>query len=109
MMPLYHKRVAVAAFYHAHIPRLIRILEPHLAINQKKQLKKEGKYKGQQEKYSGDLGANEVPTCASYAKQLVVGRSDPGRKHEYIVHRYVEEALKNMGNLEILDLSFLTK
>lgn len=108
MMPLLHKRLAVAAAYHAHIPKLIRALEPHLTIKQKKQLKKEGKYKGQQERYSNDLDANEVPTCASYVRQLVVGWSDPGRKHEYIVHRYVEEALQNMVNLEILEVSFLT-
>ncbi|KAE9969368.1 hypothetical protein EG327_010662 [Venturia inaequalis] len=71
MMPLLHKRVAAAAAYHAHIPKLIRTLEPHLTITQKKQLKTEGKYKGQQA-------------------------------------RYVEEALKNMVNLEMLDLSVLT-
>lgn len=108
MKPLLHKRVAVAAAYHAHIPKLIRALEPHLTITQKKQLKREGKYKGQQEKYSSNIDANEVPTCASYVQQMVVGRSDPGRKHEYIVHRYVEEALRNMVKLEILDLSVLT-
>ncbi|RDI77850.1 hypothetical protein Vi05172_g12170 [Venturia inaequalis] len=108
MMPLLHKRVAAAAAYHAHIPKLIRTLEPHLTITQKKQLKTEGKYKGQQARYPSYLDANEVPTCASYVQQMVVWRSYPGRKHEYIVHRYVEEALKNMVNLEMLDLSVLT-
>ena len=108
-MPLLHKRLAVAAMFHAHIPRLIRALEPHLTIAQKKQLKKEGKYKGQQERYSSHLDANAKPACASYVRQIVVGVANPGRKHEYIVHRYVEEAFKNMENLEIVEAYFLTK
>ncbi|QDS71999.1 hypothetical protein FKW77_001758 [Venturia effusa] len=72
MMPLLHKRLAVAAPYHAHIAKLIRTLEPYLTITQKRLLKAEGKYKGQQERYSSDLDVNEVPTCASY---------DNGNKH----------------------------
>lgn len=108
MMPLLHKRLAVAAAYHAHIPKLIQALEPHLTIAQKEQLKKEGKYKGQQERYPSDLDPNEVPTCASCVHHLVFGWSDPGLKHKYIVHRYIEEALKNMVNLKALDLSCLT-
>jgi hypothetical protein len=109
MMPLLHKRIAVAAAYHAHIPKLIRTIEPHLTIAQKKQLKKEGKYNGQQERHSTKVDANEKPACASYVRQIVAGWSDPGRKHEYIVHRYIEEALKNMDNLEIVEMSFLTE
>jgi hypothetical protein len=34
---------------------------------------------------------------------------DPGRKHDYIVHRYVEEALKNMVNLEVVETRVLTE
>ena len=108
-MPLLHKRIAVAAMFHAHISKLIRVLEPHLTIAQRKQLKKEGKYKGQQEQYSSQLDANAKPACVSYVRQIVVGVADPGRKHEYIVHRYVEEALKNMDNLEVVEVHFLTK
>jgi hypothetical protein len=48
MMPLLYNRIAVAAMFHAYIPKLIRALEPHLSIAQKRQLMKEGKYKGQQ-------------------------------------------------------------
>jgi hypothetical protein len=109
MMPLLHKRIAVAAPYHAHIAKTIRTLEPYLTIAQKRQLKKEGAYKGQQERYSTKLDANEMPICASYARQIVVGYTDPGRKHEYIVHRYLEETLKNVSNLEIVELTFLTE
>jgi hypothetical protein len=109
MMPFLHKRVAIAAMFHAHISKLIRGLEPHLTIAQKRQLKKEGNYKGQQEEYSSLLDANGKPHCASYVRQIVVGVASAGRKHDYIVHRYVEEAFKNMNNLEIVETHVLTK
>jgi hypothetical protein len=73
------------------------------------QLKKEGSYKGQQEQYPSQLDANAKPAGASYVRQIVVGVSEPGRKHEHIVHRYVEEAFKNMNNLEIVETYFLTE
>jgi hypothetical protein len=107
--PLLHKRVTVSAAYHAHIPKLIRELETYLSIKQKRQLKKEGKYKGQQERYSRQLDADATPDCASHVRQFVAGTADPGRKHQYIVFRYVEEAFKNMPNLEIVEVSFLTE
>ncbi|EPE32064.1 RNI-like protein [Glarea lozoyensis ATCC 20868] len=103
MMPRLYGRVMVSAPYHAHIAKVIRTLEPHLTIAQKKQLKKEGKYKGQQEKYPKGLNETAIPICASYVKELLVGYSDPGKKHRYIVERYIEEALKNMRNLEIVE------
>ena len=109
MMPRLYHRIAVAAMFHAHIPKLIRALEPHLSIAQKKQLKKEGKYKGQQERYSTGLDEKAKPICAGYVRQMVVGAADPGRKHKYIVVRYVEEAFKNMHNLEIVETRVLTK
>jgi hypothetical protein len=108
-IPLLHKRVAVSAAYHAHIPKLIRELEPYLSIKQKRQLKKEGKYKGQQGRYLRHLDADARPDCASHVRQFVAGSGDPGRRHQYIVFRYVEEAFKSMPNLEIVEASFLTK
>jgi hypothetical protein len=109
MMPILHKRVAVAAMFHAHISKLIRTIEPHLSIAQKRQLKKEGKYKGQQEQYPSLLNVNTIPACASYVRQIVFGAADPGRKHEYIVFRYIEEVFKNMNNLEVVEAYFLTE
>lgn len=109
MMPRLYGRVAVAAMFHAHIPKLIRTLEPHLTIAQKKQLKKEGKYKGQQERYPSGLDEKAKPICATYVRQIIVGVADPGRKHRYIVDRYIEEAFKNMDNLEIVETRVLTK
>jgi hypothetical protein len=108
-MPRLYGRIAVAAMFHAHIPKLIRTLEPHLTIAQKKKLKKEGRYKGQQERYPSGLDEEAKPICASYVRQMVVGVSDPGRKHNYIVDRYVEEVFKNMNNLEIVETWILTK
>jgi hypothetical protein len=109
MMPRLYGRIAVAAMFHAHIPKLIRTLEPHLTIAQKKQLKREGKYKGQQDRYPTGLDQTTMPICATYVTQLVVGRSDPGKRHKYIVDRYVEEAFKNMSNLEIVESAVYSK
>jgi hypothetical protein len=72
-------------------------------------LKKEDKYKGQQERLSRQLDANATPDCASHVRQFIAGIADPGRRHQYIVYRYVEEALKNMPNLEIVEAYFLTE
>ncbi|WPH04938.1 Hypothetical protein R9X50_00783500 [Acrodontium crateriforme] len=108
-MPLLHKRLAVAAMYHAHIQKLIPTIEPYLTIAQKRQLKKEGTYKGQQEQYSSHLDANTMPACSSYVRQMIIGHSDPGRKHQYIVYRYIEELLKNLRNLEIVETCLLTE
>lgn len=107
--PRLYRRSIIAAMFHAHIPKVIRALEPHLTIAQKRQLKKEGKYKGQKERYSSRLDQHATPTCAAYVKQMVVGVCSPGRKHEYIVRRYVEEAFKNMPNLEIIETCMLTE
>jgi hypothetical protein len=109
MMPRLYGRIAVAAMFHAHIPKLIRTLEPHLTIAQKKQLKKEGKYKGQQERYPRGLDEKAKPICASYVRQIIVGVVDPGKKHRYIVDRYIEEAFKNMDNLEIVETRVFSK
>ncbi|KAH8883470.1 hypothetical protein GQ53DRAFT_663811 [Thozetella sp. PMI_491] len=109
MMPRVYGRIAVAAMFHAHIPKLIRTVEPLLTIAQKKQLKREGKYRGQQERYPTGLDEQAKPFCTSCVRQLVVGVADPGKKHKYIVVRYVEELLKNLDNLEILETRILTK
>ncbi|EEU39435.1 uncharacterized protein NECHADRAFT_81608 [Fusarium vanettenii 77-13-4] len=108
-MPYLYKHIAVAAMFHAHIPKLIRALEPVLTIAQKKQLKKEGKYKGQQERFSSRLDENAKPLCADYVRSIVVGVCDPGRKHKYITNRYLEEAFQNLNNLEIIETRVLTE
>lgn len=103
MTPRLYHRIAVSVPYHAHIAKMIRSIEPLLTVQQKKQLKKEGKYKGQQEKYPTGLDQKKVPICASHVKSLVLGRTDPGRKHIDFVLRYYEELLQNTTNLEIVE------
>jgi hypothetical protein len=107
--PQLYKRISVAAMFHAHIGKLIRTLEPHLSIQQRKQLKKEGVYKGQKDLYPTTLKPEEKPICADYILQLVVGSVQAGRNHDYIVHRYVEETLKNTNNIEAFEALFLTQ
>lgn len=108
-MPYLYKRIAVAAMFHAHIPKFIRALEPLLTIAQKKQLKEEGKYKGQQAQFSSLLDENAKPLWADCVRQMVVGVCDPGRKHEYIIGRYLEETFQNLSNLEIVETYVLTE
>lgn len=100
MMPRLYQRVVAAAMFHAHIAKLIRTLQPHLSIAQSKQLIKEGKYKGQPAKHPGGVDPNVKPLCAGYVRDVVIGVCDPGKKHAYIVERYIEEALKNFANAE---------
>jgi hypothetical protein len=109
MAPRLHNRVVAVALYHAHIQKLIRAIEPYLSIGVKKQLKKVGAYKGQQTEYPKDVDESAIPLCASHVRQLVIGAVDPGRKHQHICERCIEEALKSMKKLEIVDIMFLTK
>lgn len=108
-MPHVHRRVVVSARYHAHIPHLIRALEPYLTIDQKRQLKKDGKYKGQQKSYSTKLDQFAEPSCAAHVRELVIGVCAPGKKHQFIVDRYVEEVVKTLHNLEIVDSMTLSQ
>ncbi|KAJ4003968.1 hypothetical protein NW766_011823 [Fusarium irregulare] len=106
--PVLYERISVAAMFHAHIAKAIRTLEPHLSIKQRKQLKKEGTYRGQKDLYPTDLKPDETPVCAEYVQQLIVGVVKAGRKHDYIVHRYIEEAMKNMKNVQVFEALCLT-
>ncbi|KAF4978270.1 hypothetical protein FZEAL_5327 [Fusarium zealandicum] len=107
-MPILHKRIAVSTSFHAHIPHVIRASEPHLSIAQKTQLKKEGKHKGQQPRYSGLLDPDAIPPCTDYMRQLVIGVLDPGKKHKPILLKYLEDLLKNLHYLEYADIKELT-
>ncbi|KAL5589940.1 hypothetical protein FOVSG1_011807 [Fusarium oxysporum f. sp. vasinfectum] len=109
VMAIIHKRISVSTSFWAHIPHVIRRIEPHLSIAQKKQLKREGQYKGQQEKFSTRLDPNAVPPCASNVRQMIIGKIDPGKRHKPLVLRYFEEVLKNLHNLEVFDAEDLTE
>ncbi|KAH6992949.1 hypothetical protein EDB82DRAFT_165192 [Fusarium venenatum] len=107
-MAIIHNHIAVQVRYYAHIPKVIRLLEPHLSIIQKKQLKKVGKYKGRQERFSSRLDQDAVPGCAQDVRQMTIGSIDPGKRHKSFVLRTLEEVLKNLTNLEVLDTMELT-
>lgn len=107
--PRLYKRIELAAQYHANIQQLIRTAEPYLTIAQRKHLKQQGRYKGQQDDFSSRLDADAVPVCSDYLRQLVVGYIDPGPKHKPICICYVEEVLKNLKNLETFDSVILTR
>ncbi|KAF9773550.1 hypothetical protein IL306_008622 [Fusarium sp. DS 682] len=109
VMAILHKRISISTHFWAHIPHVIRRIEPHLSIAQKKQLKREAHYKGQQEKFSKRLDPNVMPPCASFVRQLIIGRIDPGKRHKWFVLRYFEEVLKNLHNLEVFDAAELTE
>ncbi|KAL5609809.1 hypothetical protein FOVSG1_004490 [Fusarium oxysporum f. sp. vasinfectum] len=107
--PRLYERINVSVSYHAHIPKLIRNLEPFLSINQKKQLRKEGQYRGQQESFSNVIDPQKKPRFGEYVRQANLFIGDPGKNHKFIVNRYVEEALKNMTNLEVVETSSITE
>ncbi|QGI71117.1 hypothetical protein CEK27_003446 [Fusarium fujikuroi] len=109
VMAIIHKRISVSTYFWAHIPHVIRRIEPHLSIAQKKQLKREGQYKGQQEKFSTLLDPTAVPSCASNVRQMIIGKIDPGKRHKPFLLRYFEEVLKNLHNLEVFDAKDLTE
>ncbi|KAF5717116.1 hypothetical protein FMUND_5934 [Fusarium mundagurra] len=109
VMAIIHKRISVSTYFWAHIPHVIRRIEPHLSIAQKKQLKREGRYRGQQDKFSTLLDPNAVPSCASNVRQMIIGKIDPGKKHKPFLLRYFEEVLKNLHNLEVFDAKDLTQ
>jgi hypothetical protein len=110
MMPRLYRRVdAKGVWCRAHISRLIRTLEPHLTIAQKRQLRRECNQQGQEERYAVELDEQARPIYASYVRQLVTGVARPGPNHLHIVNRYVEEAFQNLNNLEMVEIRLLTK
>ncbi|CAG9978297.1 unnamed protein product [Clonostachys byssicola] len=110
MMPRLHQRVAVNAGFHADIQKLIQSIEPYLSRSQMRALRKEkGEYNCRQKKFSPYVAEHQVPQCASFVRQLIVGDRDPDRKHEHIIHAYLNEALENMRNLQIVESMPMTK
>lgn len=109
IMPRIYRRIAVAAPYHSHIVKLIRAAEPHLSIKQKMMLKEIGEYRGQQESYPIDQDETLIPSCAAFVTQLVIGVIDPGKNHVGAITLYLEELVKNLTNLEVLETVVVTK
>ncbi|KAH7239813.1 hypothetical protein B0J15DRAFT_405605 [Fusarium solani] len=91
-----------------HIDKLIRAIEPHLSIAQRRQLLREGQHKGQQNRFPRGVDEDEIPACASRVRQLTFGILPQRRSHIYLANRYLDEAFKNMQNAEIVDVGSLS-
>ena len=107
-MPRLYKRVEASVEYHAHIAKLIRSIEPALTIEQRKQLRKEGQYKGQQETFP-QADEKRRPEIANFIRQAAFEIGDPGQKHRFIVYRYIEELLKSASNLQVFAATDFTE
>ncbi|KAM0410287.1 hypothetical protein ACHAPZ_000882 [Fusarium culmorum] len=109
VIPQLYKRVQGFVTYHAHIAKLIRTIEPLLTIEQRKQLKKEGQYKGQQESFPDKADDKKKPEIADFVRQAMLDIISPDKKHGYIVYRYAEELLKSINNLEVFAATSLSE
>ncbi|KAI1050908.1 hypothetical protein LB507_009241 [Fusarium sp. FIESC RH6] len=108
VMPQLYKRVEASVEYHAHIAKLIRSIEPALTIEQRKQLRKEGQCKGQQETFP-KVDEKRRPEIANFIRQAAFEIGDPGQKHRFIVYRYIEELLKSASNLQVFAATDFTE
>ncbi|RSM08941.1 hypothetical protein CEP52_004404 [Fusarium oligoseptatum] len=106
--PRIQQYVHISVDSRGHVDRLIRVIEPHLSIAQRKQLLRDGQHKGQQNRFPLGVDEDEIPSCASRVRQLTFGILPQRRSHLYLAHRYLEEAFKNMQNAEIVDVGSLT-
>ena len=109
VMPQLYKRVEASVEYHAHIAKLIRSIEPALTIEQRKQLRKEGQYKGQQETFSSKADEKRKPEIANFIQQAVFEIGDPGKNHKFIVYRYIEELLESASSLQVFAATDFTE
>uniref|UniRef100_A0A0B7K614 F-box domain-containing protein n=3 Tax=Bionectria ochroleuca TaxID=29856 RepID=A0A0B7K614_BIOOC len=108
--PRLHRRMVVLEAYHSRLLKMARALDSHLTIAQKRQLeKKVDKYRSHQERYPDLINQHQVPQCASFVRQLIVGSFSLGEEHEEIVNQYLGHALDHWENLEIVDVGFLTR
>ncbi|OAA76219.1 hypothetical protein LEL_05903 [Akanthomyces lecanii RCEF 1005] len=107
LMPRVHRRVIVSAMHYAQIKAMIQTVEPYLSIRQRRELRAQKAYAGQQERYPTGQDEDKIPDGARFVRELVVGQSNPGKKHDVFVHRYVEEFVKNMTAVEVLEIEML--
>lgn len=107
--PRFHRMIVTNAPNHSQTPYLIRALEPYLSIAQRKQLRGEGRYKGQQPRFSSRLDPNVVPSCTAYVRRVHIGTINPGQMHNYICKRYLEEVFRNLENVQLVDTRVLTQ
>lgn len=108
-IPQLFKRIERSCTRHVQNAKLIKTTEPFLSIEQRKQLQKEGTYKGQQATFPDDVDPEKKPEIADYVRQSIIEISGTGEGHRPIVHRYIEELLENLDRLELLAITVVTK
>lgn len=109
MTPRLHKRVAYRAETHDIVLlRLIGVMQPYISVQQNRKLISECRCDGQREgvPYGPNLGA--TPPCATYVREMIFGGFVPLGKRDYMAYRYLEEALKNMPGLQIVEIWAMT-
>ncbi|ESU10280.1 hypothetical protein FGSG_03010 [Fusarium graminearum PH-1] len=103
-----NKSIAVRASDDEYVYKVISRLEPFLSINQKRKLWKEGRCRSQQIKSHRLLAPDVAPLGAQCVRQMTVGLIGRAVKHRQNVMRKLEEVLKNLSNLEVLDTTELS-
>lgn len=109
VVSIVNKSIAVRASDDEYVYKVISRLEPFLSINQKRKLWKEGRCRSQQIKFHGLLAPDVVPLGAQCVRQMTVGLIGRAVKHRQNVMRKLEEVLKNLSNLEVLDTTELSQ
>ncbi|KAJ6784658.1 hypothetical protein PWT90_03221 [Aphanocladium album] len=110
LMPRIHRRVVVSAKHHAQIKAMIQTVEPYLSVRQRREPRAEKAYAGQQERCppAGQDDEDKIPDGVRFVRELFVGLSVPGDKHDAFVHRYMEEFVKNTAaGVEVLEVEML--
>ena len=106
-MPRIHRRVIVSAMHHAQIKVIIQTVEPYLSIRQRRELRAQKAYAGQQGRYPARQDEDKIPDGGRLMREFVIRQSNPGKKQDVFVHRYVEEFIKNMPEVEVLEVEML--
>ncbi|CZS81016.1 unnamed protein product [Fusarium graminearum] len=94
VVSIVNKSIAVRASDDEYVYKVISRLEPFLSINQKRKLL---------------LAPDVVPLGAQCVRQMTVGLIGRAVKHRQNVMRKLEEVLKNLSNLEVLDTTELSQ
>lgn len=109
LIPRLHHRVSISSYSDAEVVEIIRTLGRYMDSTQKTQLNREVKFKNQQDWFPTGLDEKSKPLCASWVMRLAMGPPALNRNVRYIVSRCVEEALRNLENLETVQCWIITK
>lgn len=102
MNPILYRDLVASAPCHGNIRGFIRSLQRYLTIAQRKQLRSEQHYVGQQERFMKKDNDEAIPYCTQDVKRLFIGWSNPGKNHLKVLRRYLEELLLQLKHLEAI-------